>query len=475
MYTTLAVTGASKFWSGGYTGQGVDVAVIDSGVVPVDGFTRPNKLIYGPDLSFESQEDSLRHLDTFGHGTHMAGIIAGYDSGASSPPRAGDTSSFLGMAPGARVVSLKVADRGGSADVSQVIAAIDWVVQHRNTDGLNIRVLNLSFGTDGVQDYRVDPLAYAAEAAWRKGIVVVVAGGNAGFGSAKLNNPAYDPYLIAVGANDPKGTALVSDDTVPGWSSTGDGTRNPDFVAPGKSIVSLRAAGSGIDSLNPGARVGASRFLRGSGTSQATAVTSGAAALLLSQRPWLKPDQVKAILKSSAVALPNATSQAQGAGTISLRRAYGWSTPTLASVTQTWPVSTGTGSIDAARGSQRLEKDGVKLEGEKDIFGNPWNGSTWSANLWNGSSWSAGNWNGSVWTGSSWSGSSWSGSAWTGAAWTGSAWTGSSWSGSSWSGSAWTGSTWSGSAWTGSAWTGSAWTGSSWSGSTWSSAGWGDQ
>ena len=107
------------------------------------------------------------------------------------------------MAPDARIVSIKVADAKGQTDVSQAIAAIDWVVQNRNKNGLNIRVLNMSFGTDGVQDYLLDPLAYAAEQAWHKGIVVVVAVGNEGFGTGKVNNPAYDPYLIAVGSNDP--------------------------------------------------------------------------------------------------------------------------------------------------------------------------------------------------------------------------------------------------------------------------------
>jgi len=453
METTAEVTGATRLWGRGYTGRGIDVAVIDSGVAPVEGLDDGHKLVYGPDLSFESQHENLRHLDTFGHGTHMAGIIAGRDTQAGRRSQRRQPGGFVGMAPGARIVSLKVADRGGAADVSQVIAAIDWVVQHRRSGGLNIRVLNLSFGTDGVQDYRVDPLAYAAEVAWRKGIVVVVSGGNAGFGSAKLNNPAYDPYVIAVGANDPKGTISPADDEVPAWSSAGDGLRNPDLVAPGKSIVSLRVPGSGIDTMAPGGRVGNSRFFRGSGTSQAAAVVSGAVALLLDQRPWLKPDQVKAILTDTAARVPNAADRAEGAGMLDLRVAQRLRTPSLEDVTQTWEPSTGTGSLNAARGSQILENEGVRLDGETDIFGQPWDGGSWSDAMWNGSAWTGGNWNGSAWTGSAWTGSAWTGSAWTGSAWTGSAWTGS--------------------AWTGSAWTGSAWTGSAWTGSAWSSVGWG--
>ena len=151
------------------------------------------QVINGPDLSFDSQAPNLTDIDTYGHGTHMAGLIAGRD--AAIPPGKEDEADhyFVGAAPGARIVSIKVAASDGATDVSQVIAAIDWIVQHRNSDGLNIRVLNLSFGTDGTQDYQLDPLAYAAEVAWHHGIVVVVAAGNSGFGTPQLNNPAYDP------------------------------------------------------------------------------------------------------------------------------------------------------------------------------------------------------------------------------------------------------------------------------------------
>ena len=137
----------------------------------------------------------------------MAGIIAGRDAAATGryTGQLERTSSAWRRTPGSS--ASRSLTPTGQTDVSQAIAAIDWVVQNRNDDGLNIRVLNLSFGTDGVQDYQLDPLAYAAEQAWHKGIVVVVAAGNEGFGTAKLNNPAYDPYVIAVGSDDANGTA----------------------------------------------------------------------------------------------------------------------------------------------------------------------------------------------------------------------------------------------------------------------------
>src|SRR4051794_6273222 len=315
-------TGAASLWKAGATGKGIDVAVIDSGAVPVKGLD--SNIVYGPDLSFEAGTP-VENLDTNGHGTHLAGIIAGRDAGAAGS-YSGDSTNFVGMAPDARIVSIKVADALGHTDVSQAIAAIDWVTEHGQDGDLNIRVVNMSFGTDGVQSYQLDPLAYAAEQAWHKGIVVVVAVGNEGFGTQKVNNPAYDPYLIAVGSDDTKGTASVADDTVSTFSNDGDGTRNPDVIAPGEHVVSLRSPNSFLDQSHPAAAI-EGRFFRGSGTSQATAVVSGAAALLLSQRPDLTPDQVKALLMGTAKSLPNATKAQQGAGLIDLAAAMKAPTP----------------------------------------------------------------------------------------------------------------------------------------------------
>ena len=427
MYNVARQVGARWYWALGLTGKGVDVAVIDTGLSPLPGLTTNGKYVHGPDLSFERQLPNLRNLDTYGHGTHLAGVIAGRDPGISYPATA-DEDEFLGIAPGARIVSLKVANAMGATDVSQVIAAIDWVIANRKSDGLNIRVLNLSFGTDGVQHYTLDPLSYAVEQAWHAGIVVVVAGGNAGFGSAKLNNPAYNPYVIAVGANNTRGTTSVRDDVVPAFSSTGDKHRNPDLVAPGKSVVSLRVPGSQLDLSHPEGRLG-KRYLRGSGTSQAAAVVSGAAALVIQQRPKITPDQLKDLLTSSSLELPNADPVAQGNGMLYLGTALLRSTNKGA--TQDWPRASGTGSLDAARGNLRVsDPNGVELRGEIDIFGRPfdteqswdaWSGNSWSGNSWSGYSWidecERNSWNGNSWSGNSWSGNSWSSHGWLGVSW----------------------------------------------------------
>ena len=410
---TLAnkVTGASSMWDAGYTGKGVDVAVIDSGIVPVDGLTGNGKVVYGPDLTLEANSP-LKDLDAYGHGTNMAGIIAGRDAAATGPV-SGDSSNFIGMAPDARIVSIKVADAKGQTDVSQAIAAIDWVVQNRNKQGLNIRVLNMSFGTDGVQDYQLDPLAYAAEQAWHAGIAVVVAVGNEGFGTAKVNNPAYDPYLIAVGSDSANGTATTVDDVVSAFSNDGDGTRNPDLVAPGEQVVSLRNAGSFLDTTYPAARIG-ERLFRGSGTSQAAAVVSGAAALLIQQRPGITPDQVKALLMGTAESIPNATAAQQGAGLIDLAGAKDAATP---NTVQNFTVSTGAGSLEAARGSVHVSVNGKAVRGEVDVRGRNFNASKWADGLRNGT-----NWNGLTWSGLTWSGLTWSGLTWSGLTWSGSSW-----------------------------------------------------
>jgi hypothetical protein len=454
-----------EMWQRGWTGKGIDVALIDSGVAPVEGLAV--NVINGPDLSFESQASNLTDIDTYGHGTHLAGLIAGRDTSIRAGREDEDVdNAFVGAAPGARIVSLKVAASDGATDVSQVIAAIDWVIEHRNTDGLNIRVLNLSFGTDSTQDYRLDPLAYAAEVAWLHGIVVVVSAGNSGFGTSQLNDPAYDPYVIAVGADETKGTDDPKDDTIPSWQTRGNSVRHPDVVAPGKSIVSLRDPGSFVDDANPMARLGGSRFFKGSGSSQAAAIVSGAVATLLQQRPELTPDQMKSLLMNTATALPSADPIAQGEGLINLHNAREARTPTVADAAQNWPRSTGLGSLQLARGSVIPTDDGIALSGEQTIFGDAWDATAWAAASWDGTTWSDGSWNGRTWSGDCWCAVGWAGRTWSGRTWSGDAWSGRTWSGRTWSGRTWSGKGWSAGDW-GSSDGPSALAASGWAGTIW--------
>lgn len=430
-------------------GRGIDVALIDTGVAPVAGL---GTTVNGPDVSFDAGDPNVRHLDGYGHGTHLAGIING------------DTPGDLGLAPDSRLVSIKAGAANGAVDVSQVIAAIDWVTQHHGRDGLNIRVLVLAFGTDGVQDYQIDPLAHAVENAWRHGIVVVVAAGNGGQQTTSLNNPATDPFIIAVGASETNGTVTTADDTLAPFTNRGSQTRGVDLVAPGRSIESLRVPGSHVDIAHPEGRVGSAWF-RGSGTSQAAAVVGAAAALVLEDRPWLTPDQVKDLLVRTARPLPNTATSLQGGGVVDLATATRRPARATSVAAQTFPQSTGTGSLEAARGSLHVvAPDGTMLTGEQTVVG-PWNGTSWSGTSWSGTSWSGGSWSGTSWSGTSWSGGSWSGTSWSGTSWSGTSWSGTSWSGTSWSGTSWSGTSWSGTSWSGTSWSGTSWSGTSWSGS----------
>jgi serine protease AprX len=469
LYNLEESTGVRDMWAQGYAGQGVGVALIDSGVTPVKGLDNAGQVDNGPDLTEESQSPSLDHLDTYGHGTFMAGIIAGHDPGANPLSSNVGSSAFLGIAPDSTLVSVKVADSHGITDVSQVIAAIDWVVQHANDNGLNIRVINLSFGTDSTQSYVLDPLCYAVEQAWDAGIVVVVSAGNGGSSSDGLTDPADDPYVIAVGSETLDGQS--GNASVSSFSSWGNGTRNPDVVSPGGHVQSLADPGSYIyDHFSSTGRING-RYFRGSGSSEAAAFTSGAAALLVQEHPSFDPDQIKALLVGTANPISGESADAQGAGAIDLDAASGPITGQLATEVKTaqdYPSSTGTGSLQGSRGTDELVLRGVTLSGNTDIMGHHVNTAQLASEEAAGTAWQGGMFDGSSWSGSSWSGSSWSGSSWSGDDWSGSSWSSDDWSSGTWSGSSWSGSSWSGSSWSGATWSSDAWATDIWANASWS-------
>jgi serine protease AprX len=373
-------------------------------------------------------------VDYFGHGTHMAGIIAG--DGSSSDGQ------WTGVAPGANLVSIKVAGWDGATDVSEVIAGLQWVYANKSTYG--IRVLNLSFGTDSTQSYSIDPLDFAVEKVWKKGVFVVVAAGNRGTtGPGSINKPADDPYVMTVGAADLRNTQDPSDDRVAPFSSRGptqDGLTKPDVVAPGVTIVSDRAPGSTIDHFYPSARM-ADGYFKGTGTSQAAAVVSGVAALMFDANPNLTANQAKAIFMGTANQYIGGANS--GAGTGLIRAAYAirmaaWYPYAFGKANQGLTASTGTGSLEASRGSFHvyadLDGDGVPelVQGEVDVLGNAWDAASWAANSWSAVSWNAVSWNAASWNGCSWDAASWDAASWDAVAWDAASWDAASWAGSSW-------------------------------------------
>jgi serine protease AprX len=441
MTNITRITGAQALWRRGITGRGVDVALIDTGVAPVPGLLDATKIVAGPDLSFESGRSATRYLDRYGHGSHMAGIIGGRE-GPAGEDYWNDGGNLYGMAPDARIVSIKVADAVGAADVSQIIAAVQWVAQFGRTEGLDIRVLNLSLGLSAQQDPALDPLAWAAEVVWTEGIVVVAAAGNDGGGPPGLLSPAVNPTILSVGAIDTRGTDTRTDDTPAGFTSAAGGPwapgRGPDVAAPGVGIVAPAVPGSYLHDTYPEARVGDHSF-RGSGTSQAAAVVSGAAALLLQQRPWLSPDQVKHLLTSTASPVGERTQDRTGAGQIDLQRAARTRPPRVPPVST--PVATGDGSLDLARGGTYVAMNGVELRGEYDVWGQPWSTAGWADPatfltapvLGPGFAADRETVAGQVWGGITWAGRSWRGSTWTGGTWQAATFAGRSWRGDGWS------------------------------------------
>ena len=437
-------TGARQLAANGVTGQGVRVAVLDTGIARLPDFA--GRLVDGVDLSGENNP----FHDSYGHGTFVAGLIAG--NGASSGGQ------YIGEAPGADLVSVKVAGSSGTTDLATVIQGVDWVVAHRSTD--HIGVLNMSLGAAPFTSTILNPLDMAVEAAWRSGVAVVASAGNAGPFNGTILSPGDDPLAITVGAVDDNGTAKATDDTMGTFSSVGptnpDGWFKPDLVASGRSVVSLRAPGSTIDANFPSARIGTANFV-GSGTSFSAAITSGAAALVLQQNAAVagQPDALKARLLGAASPGPVGNPVVDGHGSLN---AYGAAMSNDVTLTQSTPlVPTLPGMTVSLRSTWE---------------GSSWNGANWNGTSWNGTSWNGTSWNGTSWNGTSWNGTSWNGTSWNGTSWNGTSWNGTSWNGTSWNGTSWNGTSWNGTSWNGTSWNGTSWNGTSWNGTSWNGSAW---
>jgi serine protease AprX len=339
--------GVTDLLQDGVNGSGVGVAVVDTGV---DGNLPDFQSSNGPGsrviASAVTNPNARVATDSYGHGTDVAGIIAGNgDNLAPSDPLRGQ---FVGAAPGANLVSIKVSDERGNATVLDVIYGLQFAIDHRAD--YNIRVVNLSLDSQTPQSYTTDPLDAAAEAAWMHGIVVVAAAGNRGDdGDAVQYAPANDPYVITVGAVDENGTANPSDDFIPGWSSRGttqDGIQKPDVYAPGAHIVSVLAPGSAFAGMCVPCQIGGD-YIRTSGTSMATPMIAGLVADLLQSHPNWTPDEVKGALTSRLVA-SNSSLQEVDAAKV---EALSWAFPANHGLTPNQLIDPTTGGIDYTRSS----------------------------------------------------------------------------------------------------------------------------
>ncbi len=360
---------ADRVWRNGDLGQGVGVAVVDTGIAASDDFVTLGK---NRVVARVSRDGSTG--DGYGHGTHVAGLIGGD----------GSLSSYrnVGVAPLVNLVDVKVGASDGSASVGDVIAGLQFVLE--NQAAYNIRVVNLSLRSDTAQSYTTDPLDAAVELLAFRGILVVVAAGNTGTDADAVSYaPANDPFVLSIGAVDDRTTPDFMDDTVPAWSSRGvtqDGFAKPDLYVPGRHLISVLSPNSALAAEFPANVVGSSYFML-SGTSMAAGVASGTAALVFQAHPDWTPGQVKAALMLTAAPLPTSptTRIAQVDRTISLKNA---------------PIDT---TLDIKPNFQLLEAAGVS--NSQDIA---WDKISWGKISWGSISWSKISWSKISWSKISW-------------------------------------------------------------------------
>jgi len=337
---------ADAAWSR-VTGRGVGVAVIDTGIagdVPDFQTPRSGSRVIASAVTNPCARDAN---DQYGHGTHVAGLIAG--NSLVYPIGHWAHGKYMGVAPRANLISVKVSDDDGNTTVLDVIYGIQFAVDHKADYG--IRVVNLSLSSTVAESYRTDPLDAAVESAWFGGLVVVTAAGNEGATNDGVTfAPANDPWVITAGALDDRGTFTRLDDILASWSSHGltqDGVRKPELLAPGARLVSTLAPNSDFAHLCPECVVDSGRYFRAGGTSMSAAVVSGAAALLLEEHPSWSPAQVKGALVSKLVDVPGA------GGAIDVAAALDGTASSTVSLAPNDLLDPVSGEIDWARASFR--------------------------------------------------------------------------------------------------------------------------
>ncbi|MCW2681498.1 MAG: hypothetical protein JWM62_2899 [Frankiales bacterium] len=444
-----AIRAALGLPTGRTGGKGVTIAIVDTGIDTMSG-------------EFGERVRALPVVegwegDPYGHGTFVAGIAAG---GGEADER------YAGVAPEAAILDVRVADDKGDTDLAKVLKGLQ-LAQSGGAD-----VVNLSLSSGSTLPYQIDPLTLALDRLWAAGIVVVVPTGNDGPKAGSVTSPGSDPTLLTVGALDEKLTAEPADDVVPAFSGRGPAPQKvakPDLVAPGQSVVSVRAEGSTVDDNNPQAVVG-TRYFRGSGTSFATAAVAGSAALMLENHDDLSPDQVKAIVRSTAYKAKGLKdADAAGAGGLDVADALAAKAPKVKA-----PVFDPPPAGDEAAWHDFLQ---ALLDDDREAADKAWSrlspaGHRWAANSWSGHRWGANSWSGHRWGGHRWADAETSADEWEMRFWAGHRWAGHRWADDEWVGHRWAGHRWAGHRWAEEDWSGHRWAGHRWAASRWTASDW---
>ena len=424
--------------SGGPAGAGVGVAVIDSGVATTTDLGASRVTGW---KDFVNKKKAP--YDDAGHGTFVAGLIAG-DGTASLPLEEGGYAEvqIRGVAPAADIIGLKVLDATGQGRASGILSAVAWAIKHK--DEYNIRVINLSVGSNPVAPTEFDPIALAVESAWKAGITVVCAAGNEGeFGPGGILSPGNSPYVITVGASDTQQTGDPSDDTMTYYSSMGptlwDEFAKPDLLAPGNRLYSMRVRGSYIDQTFPANLIPVPSYapkdpdqdpdyLMLSGTSTSAPVGAGVAALMIGQDPALSPDDVKVRMMDAADPIQGVSRFRQGAGMMDAAGAL---------------------ESDRQADGYALSEDvgdGTTILTEGDYAN--WDKVVWSKYGWTKFRWTKFRWTKFRWTKFRWTKFRWTETGWTKFRWTKFRWTETAWTKFRWTKFRWTDYEWAKFRWT---------------------------
>jgi serine protease AprX len=402
------VTGISKYWSNGVNpaAPAATIAIVDSGIeaarADFDG-----RVVADVNLSSLSGNSAG---DGRGHGTFVAGIAAGGLDG------------HTGAAPSAKLVSIDVMDDKGMAMTSDVIAAADWILANKSTYG--IRVANFSLHSSVANSFMYDPLNKAVEKLWFNNVVVVAASGNYGIPNGPSGvpfAPGNDPFVITVGASDTGHSVSTNDDFAAPWSAYGytlDGFAKPDLAAPGRYMVGPVPTTSTLYTeradhiVSPG-------YLELSGTSFATPIVSGVAAVILGRHPEYTPDQVKGALMAGAKPMPSAAPLSEGVGEVNAGKSIELVNPPIANAALNQFVIadpiTGELAFDAASWAAKAKSD-----------------ASWASASWNSASWAAASWSTASWASASWNAASWASASWASGAEAAASWAALSLASASW-------------------------------------------
>jgi len=488
-------------------GAGVTVALVDTGVDHDVAAAGELNVVEHIDASGTDNADDG---DGLGHGTFLAGLISGTGKASGG--------AYQGVAPGANVLDVRVADSTGGTSMTQVLRGLQEVSDAK--DRHNVKVVNLALNTGSPLPPWVDPLTRGLETLWAEGITVVVASGNDG--PDTISSPASDPTLIATGAVAENKTASRADDELAEFSSYGKafGEMRPDVSAPGVSLVSLRAPGSLADQGNEQARVpagdNAATYFKGTGTSMSAAVASGAAAALVADRPALGPDEVKRLFVGTAY--EGQLSAGAGAGGLDLAAALatdvsatpqlpgkpgkskfgplesdadawaafsaGWEAGDLRAVVDAWTqLDPQTRKWAATSWSLAVLGRSLTMP-QGDFEGRRWGGRRWGSETWNGRRWGSDQWVGRRWGSIDWGAAEWAPTTWNKIEWEGRRWGNQDWLAFAWTarnisadpeiGDQWivSGDEWDGRRWGGENWEGRRWGSTDWAGRRWGSEAW---